>query len=74
MQLLEAKAMSEWLARYIVIRIQSKSRSRPRDKYHVSLSHILNGWFLWQTSRSYYYYSQDCAGILGMEESCRSRE
>ena len=35
MQLPEAKAMSEWLA---VIRIQSKSRSksRPRDKYHVS--------------------------------------
>ena len=39
MQLPEAKAMSEWLARYIVIRIQSKSksRSRARNKYHVSV-------------------------------------
>ena len=42
MQLPEAKAMSEWLARYIVIRIQSKSRSRsrPRDKYHVSVTYL----------------------------------
>ena len=47
MQLPEAKSMSEWLARYVVIRIQSKSRSRsrPRDKYHVSVTYVEDGFY-----------------------------
>ena len=58
MQLPEADAMSERLARYI-------SESSPGDKYHLSVIYL---WILWHTSGSYYYYSQGRVGILWLYE------
>ena len=63
--------MSEWLALYI--KLSESSLNLDLDlglKIKLRISHILIGWFLWQISRSYYYYySQDRAGMPGMREA-----
>ena len=71
MQLSEAKAMSEWLSLYI--KLSEFSLNLDLDLgLEINITYQSHSYrmVLWQTSRSYYYYSQDRAGMPGMEESC----